>query len=61
MVQVGRNLIEWFMHFVVPQEGAKKYFPASVMVASSDIENAVEGLTTRARKNGELICEIPGF
>ena len=59
----GRNL-EWLMHFFVPKEGAKKYFPAGVLdqVAQSAIKNAGEGLfTTKARKNGELICEFPGF
>ena len=50
------------MHYVVPKEYAKKYYPEGIRVGKSNLANAGEGLfTTRKFKLGELICEFPGF
>ena len=50
------------MHFVVPHEQAKTFFPEGVHIGKSKIPNAGDELfTTKEFKQGDLICEFPGF
>lgn len=50
------------MHFVVPQEQAKTFFPDGIRIGKSNIPNAGDGLfATKKFHKGDLICEFPGF
>ena len=52
--------LEWLMHYVVPKEGAKNYFPVGIRVGTSNVANAGEGLfATKKFAVNELICEFP--
>jgi hypothetical protein len=54
--------LEWLMHFVVPHEQAKTFYPEGVQIGKSKIPMAGDGLfTTKNFKQGDLICEFPGF
>ena len=50
------------MHYVVPKNEVKKYFPEGIRVGTSNMANAGEGLfATKNFVTNDLICEFPGF
>jgi hypothetical protein len=60
--------LEWWMHYMIPQEELPRYYPKDLKVKPSEVAPSKDApfpgnglFTTVSRKKGEELCSFPGY